>query len=221
MRNPPPLTHIEKSAHPGVNLMTSNLISNLGWRQILLRSHTLWQTHQSLAAFLPILNSETKIIIIRKQSKEHRITGNHNVSFNNLYWKRIWIRSYGKPKQCFKKHRHHFAHKARYSQGYVFSSSHVQIWELDHKKGWAMKNWCFPTVVLEKTILSTLWTARRSNQSILKEINPEYLLEGLMLKMKFWYFGNLMWRADSLEKILMLGEIEGKRRRVVEDKMGT
>ena len=102
MRNPPPLTHIEKSAHPGVNLMTSNLISNLGWRQILLRSHTLWQTHQSLAAFLPILNSETKIIIIRKQSKEHRITGNHNVSFNNLYWKRIWIRSYGKPKQCFK-----------------------------------------------------------------------------------------------------------------------
>ena len=57
------------------------------------------------------------------------------------------------------------------------------------------------------------WTARRSNQSILKEINPEYLLEGLMLKLKLQYFGHLMWRTDSLEKTLMLGKIEGKRRR--------
>ena len=54
------------------------------------------------------------------------------------------------------------------------------------------------------------WTARRSNQSILKEINPEYSLEGLMLKLKFQYFGHLMRRADILEKILMLGKIEGK-----------
>ena len=57
------------------------------------------------------------------------------------------------------------------------------------------------------------WTARRSNQSILKEISPEYLLEGLMLKLKLQYFGHLMQRADSLEKILMLGKIEGGRRR--------
>ena len=57
------------------------------------------------------------------------------------------------------------------------------------------------------------WTARRSNQSILKEIDPEYSLEGLMLKLKFQYFGHLMRRADSLEKTLMLGEIEGRRRR--------
>ena len=57
------------------------------------------------------------------------------------------------------------------------------------------------------------WSARRSNQSILKEISPEYSLEGLMLKMKLQYFGHLMWRADSLEKILMLGKIEGRRRR--------
>ena len=56
------------------------------------------------------------------------------------------------------------------------------------------------------------WTARRSNQSILKEINPEYLLEGLILKLKLQYFGHLMGRADSLEKLLMLGKIEGKRR---------
>ena len=59
----------------------------------------------------------------------------------------------------------------------------------------------------------TLWTARRSNQLILKEINPEYSLEGLMMKLKFQYFGHLRWRADSLEKTLMLGKIEGKRRR--------
>ena len=56
------------------------------------------------------------------------------------------------------------------------------------------------------------WTAKRSNQSILKEINPDYLLEGLMLKLKLQYFGHLMWRADSLEKTLMLGKIEGRRR---------
>ena len=57
------------------------------------------------------------------------------------------------------------------------------------------------------------WTARRSNQSILKEINPEYSLEGLMLKLKLQYFGHLMRRTDSLEKTLMLGKIEGRRRR--------
>ena len=83
------------------------------------------------------------------------------------------------------------------------------MWELDHKGGWVPRNWCFITVVLEK-ILRVPWTARRSNQSVL---NPEYSLEGLMLKLKLQYFGHLMWRADSLEKTLMLGKIEGKRRR--------
>ena len=64
------------------------------------------------------------------------------------------------------------------------------------------------------------WTARRSNQSILKEINPEYSLEGLMLELTFQYFGHLMQRANSLEKTLMLGKIEGKRRRgAAEDEM--
>ena len=61
--------------------------------------------------------------------------------------------------------------------------------------------------------MRVLWTARRTNQSILKEINPEYSLEGLLLKLKLQYFGHLMRRADSLEKTLMLGKIEGKRRR--------
>ena len=94
----------------------------------------------------------------------------------------------------------------------VFSSSHIQMWELDHTEGWAPKNWCFWTVVLEKTLESPL-DRRRSNQSILKEISPEYLFEGLMLKLKFQNFGHLMWRTDSLAKTLMLGKIEGRRRR--------
>ena len=73
-------------------------------------------------------------------------------------------------------------------------------------------NWCFWTVVLEKTLESP-WTARRSNQSILKEISPKYSLEGLMLKLKLQYFGYLMWKTDSFEKTLMLGKIECRRRR--------
>ena len=74
------------------------------------------------------------------------------------------------------------------------------------------KNWCFWTVVLEK-ILRVPWTAKRSNQSILKQTSPKYSLEGLMLKLKLQYFGHLMQSIDSLEKTLMLGKIEGRRRR--------
>ena len=84
------------------------------------------------------------------------------------------------------------------------------MWELDCEESWALKNWCFWTVVLEKTLESAL--ARRSNQSILKEISPGPL-EGLMLKLKLQYFGHLMLRVDSLEKTLMLGGIGGRRRK--------
>ena len=101
--------------------------------------------------------------------------------------------------------------KGLYSQSYVFSSSHAWMWELDHKEGWTPKNWCFWVVVLEKTLESPL-DNKRSNQSILKEVNPEYSLEGLMLKVKFQYLSHLMWRANSLEKTLILGKIEGRRR---------
>ena len=86
------------------------------------------------------------------------------------------------------------------------------MWELDHKEGWALKNWFFWIVLLEKTLQSP-WTARRSNQSIPEKISPEYSLEGLMLKLKLQYFGHLMGRANSLEKTLMLRKIEGRRRR--------
>ena len=123
-------------------------------------------------------------------------------------------KSYDKPRQSIKKQRHHFADKGSYSHSYGFSSSHVWVWELDHKEGWAPKNSCFPTVVLKTlVVLKTPWTARRSNQSFLKEISPKHSLEGLVLKLKLQYFGHLMWRATSLEKTLMLGKIEGRRRR--------
>ena len=84
------------------------------------------------------------------------------------------------------------------------------MWELDYKENWMPKNWCFWTVLLEKTRVP--WTARRSDQSILKEISPEYSLEGLILKLKLQYFDYLMQRTDSLEKTLMLWKIAGSRR---------
>ena len=86
------------------------------------------------------------------------------------------------------------------------------MWELNHKESWALKNWCFWNVVLEKT-LENPFDCMRSKQSVLKEISPEYSLEGLMLKLKLHDFGHLMHRTDSLEKTLMLQKIEGRRRR--------
>ena len=83
------------------------------------------------------------------------------------------------------------------------------MWELDYKESWAQKN--FWTMSWRR-LLRVPWTARRSNQSILKEISPGCSLEGLILKLKLQYFGHLMWRADSFEKTLMLGKIEGRRR---------
>ena len=110
-----------------------------------------------------------------------------------------WKKSYDQSRQHIKKQRHCFANKDPSSQSYGFSSSHVWMWELDYKESWAPKNWCFWTVVLEKTLESPL-DCRRSNQSILKEISPEYSLEELMLKLKLQYFGHLMPRADLFEK---------------------
>ena len=117
---------------------------------------------------------------------------------------------YDKPRQHIKKQRHYFANKGPSSQSYGFSSSHVWMWELDHKESLALKNWCFWTVVLEKILESPLDS---------KEIQPAhpkgdqswYSLEGLMLKLKLQYFGHLMWRTDLLEKTLMPGKIEGRK----------
>ena len=99
-----------------------------------------------------------------------------------------------------------------YSQSYGFSSSHVWMCELDHKENWAPKNWCSSIVMLEKTPESPL-ACKEIKFSILKEINPEYLLKWLLLKLRLWSFGHMMQIANSLEKTLMLRKIEGKRRR--------
>ena len=111
-----------------------------------------------------------------------------------------------------KKQRHYVANKGPSSQSCGFSRSQVWMWELDiekaeHRRIDAFELWCW------RRLLRVPWTARRSNLLILKEINPEYSLEELMMKLNHQYFGHLMHRADSLEKTLMLGSIEGRRGR--------
>ena len=115
-------------------------------------------------------------------------------------------------RQHIKKQRHYFANKGPSSQDYGFSCDYVCMWALDYKESWAPKNWCFWTVVLEKTLESSL-DCKEIQPVHPKEISPGWSLKGLMLKLKLQYFGHLMRRADSLEKTLMLGKIEGRRRR--------
>ena len=123
-----------------------------------------------------------------------------------------WKESYDQSRKRIRKQRHYFVHKGPSSQGYGFS---VVMYGCD---SWTMKKaecrridafelWCW------RRLLRVPWTARRSNQSILKGISPVCSLEELMLKLKLQYFGHLMRRAESSEKTLMLGKIEGRRRR--------
>ena len=111
-----------------------------------------------------------------------------------------------------KKQRHHFANKCPSSQTTVFPVVMYGCESWTIKKAECRRIDAFE-LCCWKRLLKVLWTARRSNQSILKEIGPEYSLEGLRLKLKLQYFGYLMQRADSLEKTLMLGKIEGRKRR--------
>ena len=124
----------------------------------------------------------------------------------------LWKKSYDKPRQCVKKQRHHFANKGLYCQSYGFSSSHVQMWELDHKEGRVLKKWSFQTVVLEKILESPLDCKK------IKPVNPKgnqpwIFIGKIDAEAEAPYFGHLMRRTDSLEKTLMLGKIEGRRRR--------
>ena len=120
-----------------------------------------------------------------------------------------WKESHDKSKQCNKKQTHHFANKSPCSQSYGFSSSHVRMEELDHKEGWAPKNWCLLTVVLEKTLESPLDC--KGIQPVHPKGNQSWIfMEGLILKLKLQHFGHLMWRTDSSEKPLVLRMIEGE-----------
>ena len=116
--------------------------------------------------------------------------------------------SYNKRRQCVEKQRHYSANKSPYSQSYAISSGPVRLSELDREEGRSPKIDAFSSL---RRLLKVPCTARRLNQSVLKEINPEYSLEGLTLKLKVQYFAPLMQIDDSSEKSLMLGKIKGRR----------
>ena len=123
-----------------------------------------------------------------------------------------WKKSYDQLRQHIKKQRHYFANKGPSGQSCGFFSGHVWIesWTIkkaERRRIDVFELWCW------RRLLRVPWTARRSNQSILKEISPGCSLEGLMLKLELQYFGHLMRRVDSLEKTLMLGRFGGRRRR--------
>ena len=110
-----------------------------------------------------------------------------------------WKKSYDQPRQHIKKQGHYFVNKGPNSQSYDFSRSHVWMWELDHKESWALKNRCFWTVVLEKTLESPL-DCKEIQPVHLKDISPEYSLEGLMLNLKLQYFGHLMQKLTHWKR---------------------
>ena len=123
----------------------------------------------------------------------------------------LWTKNYDQPRQHIKKQRHYFPTKVHLVKAMVFPV--VLCWyeswavkKAEHQIIDALELWCW------RRLFRVSWTARRSNQSILKGISPEYSLKGLMLKLKLQYFGHLMRRTDSLEKILMPKKIEGRRR---------
>ena len=123
-----------------------------------------------------------------------------------------WNKSYDQPRQHIKKQRHYYATKVHLVKAKVFpvATYECESWTIkkaEHRRIDAFELWCW------RRLLRVPWTARRSNQSFLKEINPEYSLKELILKLKLQYFGHLMQRTDSLEKTLMLGKIVGRRSR--------
>ena len=122
-----------------------------------------------------------------------------------------WKGSYDKPRQHIKRQRHYLVNKDPSSEGYGFSSGHVWMWELDYKESWALNNWCFWTVMLEKTLESPLDC--KEIQPVHSKGNQSWLFIGRMLKLKLQYFHHLMRKTDSLEKTLMLGKTEGRKRR--------
>ena len=123
-----------------------------------------------------------------------------------------WKKSYDQPRQHVEKQRHYFANKGPLVKAMVFPvvTYGCESWTIKKAEHWridAFELWCW------RRLLRVLWTARRSKQSILKEISPGCSLEGIMLKLKLQYFGHLIQRAASCEKTVMLGKIEGRRRR--------
>ena len=123
-----------------------------------------------------------------------------------------WKKSYDQPRQHIKKQRYYFAKKVHPVKAMVFPvvMYGCESWTIRKAEHWRIDAF---ELLCWRRVLRVPWTARRYNQCILKEISPEYSLEGLMLKLKLQYFGHLIQRTDSLEETLMLGKTEGRRRR--------
>ena len=130
-----------------------------------------------------------------------------------------WNKSCDKPRQCIKKQRHYFANKGVYIQSYGFSSSHVWIWELDHKEGWVLKNWCFQTVVLEKTLEGPL------DCKEIKLVNPKGNLPWIWIgRTDAEAEAPILWPPDAKSQLIGKDSDAGKHwrqmeKRVVEDEM--
>ena len=121
-----------------------------------------------------------------------------------------WKESYDQPRQHIKKQRHYFANKGPSRKRHGFSSSHVWMWELDYKESWMPKNWCFWTVMLEKALESPLDC--KEIQLVHPKGNQSWVfIVGTDVEAETPIFGYLMWRADSFEKTVMLGKVEGRR----------
>ena len=161
------------------------------------QSHHIWQTDGETVADFIFLGSK----VTADDDDSHEI-------------KRFapWNKSYDQQRQNIKEQRQYFANKFHIVKAMVFPlvMYRCESWTIkkaEHQRIDAFELWCW------KRLLRVPWTARRSNLSILKEISPEYSLEWLMLKLKLQYFGHLMWKANLLEKTLMLGKIEVRKRR--------
>ena len=123
-----------------------------------------------------------------------------------------WKESYDQPRQHIRKQRHYFVNKGPSIQGYGFPSIHVWMWELDYKESWALKNWCFWTVMLEKTLESPLDC--KEIQPVHPKGNQSWIFTGRTdAEAETPILCHLIWRTDPLEKTLMLGKVEGRRRR--------
>ena len=141
-----------------------------------------------------------------------KITADGNCSHEIKKTLAPWRKSYDQPRQPIKKQRHYFANKGPYSQSYKFSSSHVWMYELEHKESWELNNWCFPNCGVGEDSWESVGLLGDQTSCEYSQISCEYSLEGLMLKLTLQYFGHLMRVTDSLEKTLVLGKTEGRRR---------
>ena len=129
-----------------------------------------------------------------------------------------WKKNYDQPTQCIKKQKHHFANNGPYSQIYGFSTSHTWVWQVNHRQ-LSTEELMRSSCGAEEDSRKSLGQQRRSNQSILKEINPEYSLGRLMLKLKLQYFGHMMQRAKIFERLWCGKDWEQEEKGATEDEM--